>query len=338
MERGLIISDSLSFSFSVVIANYNYGRFLKECVESVLAQDHPAAELIVVDDGSSDDSREIIESFGDSVTAIYKPNGGQISSWNVGLSKASGDLIVLLDSDDLLAPGALRGYATAFQRPGVVRCQGYMRLITAQGRPTGGRIPARRPEDEGLKDMVLASGPGSYISTPTSGNAWAASFMKSVIPLPEEAGVAGDALLFETAPLYGKTITLDRHVADYRLHGNSISDKKSAFTPENIRQIVRTYDNHCAWIRSFAARNGLTVDEKLWARKNWRIATLRYLATRLDNTGDMPDLWSHLGTARGVRSVKARVPLFLLLSAIRFSPIQFALEITRHMIPLKYMS
>jgi hypothetical protein len=330
-------SDSVNFSFSVVIANYNYGRFLKDSIESVLVQDYPAAQLIVVDDGSTDNSREVIESFGDSVEAVYKSNGGQISSWNLGLSKASGDLIVLLDSDDLLAPGALRGYAIAFQQPGVVRCQGYMRLITAEGKPTGGWIPTRRPEDENLKEIVLGFGPGCYISTAASGNAWAASFIKEIMPLPEGVAAAADALLFDAAPLYGKTITLEKHVASYRLHGTSTSDKKSGLTSQNIRFIIRAYEDHCAWVSSLAARNRLVADPRLWVRRNWRIATLRYLIARLDNTGNPPNLWSHLGTVRGTRSVRARVPLFLLLSAIRFSPTPLALDIAKRMIHLRYM-
>ena len=141
-----------------------------------------------------------------------------------------------------------------------------------------------------------------------------------MVPLPEGAA-APDALLFEAAPLYGKTITLERHVASYRAHGNSMSDKKSPLTSQNISVIIRAHEDHCAWISSLATRNGLVADPGLWARKNWRIATLRHLITRLDNTGDPASLWSHLGTVRGTRSVKARVPLFFLLSAIRFSPI-----------------
>jgi glycosyltransferase involved in cell wall biosynthesis len=332
----LAISDSVDFSFSVVIANYNYGSFLRQCIESVLEQDYCPVQIIVVDDGSTDNSREVIESFGASVTGIYKSHSGQISSLNAGLSKANRDLIVLLESDDLLAPGALRAYATAFQQPGVVRCQGYMRLITAEGKPTGLWNPARRPEDENLKDMVLGFGPGSYISTGASGNAWLTSFIKKVTPLPEGAA-APDALLFEAAPLYGKTVTLERHVASYRRHGNSMSDKKSPLTSQNISVIIRAHEDHCAWIVSLAARNLLVADPRLWVRKNWRIATLRYLITRLENTGDPPSLWCHLGTVRGTRSVKARVPLFLLLSAIRFSPTPLALTIAKRMIHLRFM-
>jgi glycosyltransferase involved in cell wall biosynthesis len=326
----------VDFSFSVVIANYNYGSFLRQCIESVLEQDYSPVQLIVVDDGSTDNSREVIESFGASVTAIYKSNGGQTSSWNAGLSKANGDLIIMLDSDDLLAQGVLRAYAVAFQQPGVVRCQGYMRLISAEGKPTGGWSPARRPEDGDLKDMVLGYGPGSYISTCASGNAWAASFIRKVVPLPEGAA-APDALLFDAAPLYGKTITLERHVGSYRQHGNSTSDKKSALTSQNIRVIIRAHEDHCAWISTLAARNRLVADPRLWARKNWRIATLRYLISRLDNTGDPPSLWSHLGTVRGTRSAKARIPLFFLLSAIRFSPTPLALGIAKRMIHLRFM-
>jgi len=79
--------------FSVVIANYNYGRFLRQAVESALTQDWPHVEVIVVDDGSTDNSAEVIGSFGEAITAIFKENGGQREANNVGFAKSSGDVV-----------------------------------------------------------------------------------------------------------------------------------------------------------------------------------------------------------------------------------------------------
>jgi glycosyltransferase involved in cell wall biosynthesis len=64
---------------SIIINNYNYARFLPPAIESALAQDLAGVEVIVVDDGSTDDSREVIERFGSDVTAVLKDNGGQAS-------------------------------------------------------------------------------------------------------------------------------------------------------------------------------------------------------------------------------------------------------------------
>ncbi len=75
---------------SVVVINYNYGRYLKECVESVLAQDYKPVEVIVVDDGSTDDSRAIIKSYSARLTPAFKPNGGVISATNRGFQMSQG--------------------------------------------------------------------------------------------------------------------------------------------------------------------------------------------------------------------------------------------------------
>ncbi|MFP3386244.1 glycosyltransferase family 2 protein, partial [Tritonibacter sp. SIMBA_163] len=85
--------------FSVVIANYNYGRFLRQAVESALTQDWPHVEVIVVDDGSTDNSAEVIDSFGEAITAIFKENGGQREANNMGFAKSSGDVVIFLDAD-----------------------------------------------------------------------------------------------------------------------------------------------------------------------------------------------------------------------------------------------
>src|ERR1035441_690125 len=88
-------------SVSVVIDNYNYGRFLGEAIDSALNQTYPNVEVIVVDDGSTDNSREVIASFGDRIITVLKENGGQTSALNAGFTASRGEWIYLLDSDDL---------------------------------------------------------------------------------------------------------------------------------------------------------------------------------------------------------------------------------------------
>src|SRR3954451_20463787 len=92
---------------SIVIDNYNYARFLPEAIESALAQTYPDTEVIVVDDGSTDDSREIIASYGSRVRPVLKTNGGQASAFNAGFAASRGDVVLFLDSDDTLFPEAV---------------------------------------------------------------------------------------------------------------------------------------------------------------------------------------------------------------------------------------
>ena len=121
---------------SVLINNYNYARFLPECINSVLGQSYANKEIIVVDDGSTDNSRAVIESFGDKVKAIFKPNGGQASALNAGFFNSSGELVIFLDSDDYLEPDALSIIASTWKY-GLAKIHWRMKKVTAGGHPIG---------------------------------------------------------------------------------------------------------------------------------------------------------------------------------------------------------
>ena len=89
---------------SVIIPAYNKADLTVKTVESVLSQTYENIEIIVVDDGSTDDTKSKIENFGDKVHYIYKQNGGACSARNVGIKQATGDFISLIDCDDIFYP------------------------------------------------------------------------------------------------------------------------------------------------------------------------------------------------------------------------------------------
>ena len=93
---------------SVIIPTYNRGWILSEAVDSVLAQEYRDFELIVVDDGSTDNTREILQGYGDAVTVISQGNRGVSAARNRGIVAAAGELIAFLDSDDLWLPAKLQ--------------------------------------------------------------------------------------------------------------------------------------------------------------------------------------------------------------------------------------
>lgn len=92
---------------SVIIPTYNRAHCMSEAIDSVLAQDPPADEVIVIDDGSTDNTPEVLAAYGDRITVIRQPNGGAGAARTVGLRRARGDWITFLDSDDLWYPGRL---------------------------------------------------------------------------------------------------------------------------------------------------------------------------------------------------------------------------------------
>ena len=89
---------------SIIINNYNYDRFLAEAINSALNQTYRKIEVIVVDDGSTDNSRNIIASYGSRIIPVLKSNAGQASSFNEGIKVSQGKIISFLDSDDLFHP------------------------------------------------------------------------------------------------------------------------------------------------------------------------------------------------------------------------------------------
>src|SRR3712207_2571509 len=99
---------------SIVVNNHNYGRFLRVAIDSALGQTLTPTEVIVVDDGSTDDSRAIIAGYGDRVVAILKENGGQGSAFNAGFAASHGQAVIFLDADDVLLPDIAEQVAAAF--------------------------------------------------------------------------------------------------------------------------------------------------------------------------------------------------------------------------------
>ena len=92
---------------SIIITNYNYGAYLQSSIDSALRQRYEHIEVIVVDDGSTDNSREIIDSYGGRIVSILKANGGQCSCCNLGFQRSRGEGVIFLDADDVLFEDAV---------------------------------------------------------------------------------------------------------------------------------------------------------------------------------------------------------------------------------------
>jgi glycosyltransferase involved in cell wall biosynthesis len=99
---------------SIVTISYNQAKYLKKCIYSVLFQNYNNVEYIVVDPGSKDNSRQIIESYGSSIISIFEADDGPSDGLNKGFSKATGDIFGFINSDDILLPGALTHVSKVF--------------------------------------------------------------------------------------------------------------------------------------------------------------------------------------------------------------------------------
>jgi glycosyltransferase involved in cell wall biosynthesis len=132
--------------FSVVVCTHDRATVLPEAIGSVLAQDYADYELVVVDDGSTDDTRQVVEAYPDPrVRYVYRPNGGLSAARNTGADAARGRLVTFLDDDDRFTSGALGRIASSLGGD-VDRVVSWgARLVDEQGR----EVELRLPEDQG---------------------------------------------------------------------------------------------------------------------------------------------------------------------------------------------
>jgi glycosyltransferase involved in cell wall biosynthesis len=133
---------------SVIVPSYNYGRFLKDCVESILSQTEVNLRVLIIDDASADDSVEVASALAAADSRVelrvHPFNRGHIDTYNEGLSWASGAYTVLLDSDDMLTRGSLRrscDLLDAHPEVGVV----YGRIKEFHGNNQPGRVTITQP-------------------------------------------------------------------------------------------------------------------------------------------------------------------------------------------------
>jgi glycosyltransferase involved in cell wall biosynthesis len=224
---------------SIIITSYNYERFLADAVDSALNQTYKNVEVIVVDDGSGDNSREIIASYGERVIPVFKDNGGQASAFNSGFSVTKGDIIIFLDSDDKLYPNAAEEVVKVWH-PGITKVHYRLQWIDAQGNtlnvygpPAGTLLPSGD-----LKPKILTQ--GYYFTPPTSGNAFGRQFLQTIMPIPEEEWrLYTDAYLHLYAPLYGDIAAIQECLGYYRVHGANASSSKGSESDKDrlVREI-----------------------------------------------------------------------------------------------------
>ncbi|MGY8662680.1 glycosyltransferase [Bradyrhizobium sp. UFLA05-109] len=162
MTRELSQSDteSVAYRIAVIVNVYNQAHFLADALNSILLQVHPADEVIVVDDGSSDAPETVVERY-DHVRLIRQSNQGLAAARNNGLKAASSELIVFLDADDRLLPVALQAGLAALQaRPECAFAFGGHRRVDADGQPVGKDM--RPPASLDYRDLLYGNHIGMH--------------------------------------------------------------------------------------------------------------------------------------------------------------------------------
>lgn len=210
---------------TALICNYNYGQYLAEAIDSVLAQTWKWLEVIVVDDGSTDSSREVLEKYSGRVQAILKENGGQASAFNVGIARARGEIICFLDSDDVWFPDKVALVVEKFQSgPWTLVCH-EMDRMDSSGMAISDSSPEflqdLEPKEGDLLAEIQATG-YRWVFSPTSGMSIRSEVARALIPLPEEDWrICADAPIAFGSACYGATGKILRKLACYRYHNTN---------------------------------------------------------------------------------------------------------------------
>jgi Glycosyl transferase family 2 len=241
---------------TILINNYNYAAFVGAAIESALAQTWEPLEVLVVDDGSTDGSREVISQFGNAVRAIYKPNGGQASAFNAGFSKSQGEIVTFLDADDLLLETTVAQVVDAFlHHPDAGLIQYRVEITDADGTPLGIFIP---PAYVSMPSGDLRGEPRDLVNTSwwssTSGISVASRVLKDVLPLPEHLWpISADTGVVITSALCAPVVSLEITGGYYRSHGGNYANRRALSISRTAAHGRLEVSRH-AYLSEFAAR------------------------------------------------------------------------------------
>jgi glycosyltransferase involved in cell wall biosynthesis len=235
---------------TALIDTYNYGRFVEQAIESVLEQDYPAKrlEIVVVDDGSTDDTAERVKKYGERVRYLRKENGGQASAFNYGFAEARGEIIALLDADDYWLPGKISRVARAFEEhagAGMV----YHRRMESDA-ATGQSREGEFAECSGyLPDSVgkmLA-----YRVAPTSSLVFRREVLQRLMPMPEWIRLQADAYLALLSIFLAPVEAVGEVLSVYRLHGKNLyaaGQQDAAQAARHIEMRVKIVEAAREWL------------------------------------------------------------------------------------------
>ena len=266
---------------SVIVNNFNYAQFVGAAIDSALAQG-PGVEVIVVDDGSTDASQAVIESYGDRVTAVYQENAGQAAAFNAGFAASSGEIVVFLDADDALARGAVEVMRRGFDDPAVAKLHWSLWEISEDGRPSGKLRPEALMPEGDLRLRVVEHGPLGHSNPPTSGNAFSRRTLERMLPMPEaEYRICADAYLVMLASIYGKVRRSLRPLSYWRRHGENRYNGTRETVAERVASDLERYDVLAATLSVHLEAQGTRVDPALWRKRNVGYRRLDRIRTSL---------------------------------------------------------
>jgi len=267
---------------SILINNHNYAAFLEEAIESALAQTYRPIEVIVVDDGSVDGSREILKRYErqGNITLILKENEGQASAFNAGFESAQGEILCLLDSDDRFKPHKVKKVVEQFQRHPEAGWLSHPLTYIWEGTSREGPLPsvnvsyATYPSMADIPAMLRQGRRPHFDFAPTSGLVFRREVIDRVLPIaPLGLPVGADTYLKFSASVVAPVIFYPEPLAEQRIHEHNAYtfrriNRERALLEANIyveiiRTMVQRFPESRTWMYGHARFQSARVMERL---------------------------------------------------------------------------
>lgn len=259
-------------TISVIINNYNYGRYVGKAIDSVISQTCSPSQIIVVDDGSTDNSREIIQRYGGKVDAVFKENGGQSSAFNIGFKHSVSDWVLFLDADDFLYPNAIE-VLSQHLRKDISRIDFQLDKVNENGLYIGSRNLILFTGDP----LELVSKKSRLHINPTSSHLFSARTLRQCLPLPEESmRICADLGLIARAAGCGYVYGLNETLGAYRIHKNNLfTSRKNLMSIESSEREILNAQILVKEINEVAQVRGVHIASDYGLRSLYLIECLR---------------------------------------------------------------
>ncbi len=227
---------------SVLIDTHNHERFIEKAIVSVLEQDFPAAEreILVVDDGSSDGTAEIVRKFEPQVTLVWKVNGGQASAFNAGIPECKGEIVAFLDGDDWWAGKKLASVVQAMAADPLVGIVGHG--IVMVGRDGSERNVTLgegfRFRANTVEGGLLFRRRGAFLGT--SRMTIRSALLRRIGTVPESIAIQADEYLFTLASAMAEVEILPEALTYYRMHDANAFQITNKPNPQQLRHKMKS--------------------------------------------------------------------------------------------------
>lgn len=213
---------------SILINNYNYERFLREAIDSASLQTYSPVEVVVVDDDSGDNSRELIASYGEQIVSVFKQNGGQASAFNAGFAASHGEIVCFLDADDYCAADKITQIVDLFsQNPQAGWIFHELNDVDANGNSLV--VEKQTVAENTFVDLrgQLVKGHNLPYFPATSGLCFKRDVLKQFLPMPEELLISADNFLRLAAVYTSPGWLSANQLGVHRMHGSNLFELRA---------------------------------------------------------------------------------------------------------------